>query len=156
MILTPPRISEVLPGIQALLDVNSMQTILGGTGRVVVAEGDTIRESFPTVDENGFAARIVVMNRNDSPSEFLDQTIPVYWNLRVDVKCSEESSPNIITDYIQTEAFSLLQNQSLTLEYAEQVFKIWRKTCYQQCRLNDDGSYYKASKWQIILTTKRD
>ncbi|MEO9884249.1 MAG: hypothetical protein ABJG33_01285 [Balneola sp.] len=156
MILDPPQISEVLPQAKVLLDVASMQTILGGTGRVLVAKGDTVIEEFPSVDETGFAARIVLMYRNDSPTEFLDQTIPVYWNLRVDVKCSDQADPNIITDYIQKEAFKLLQDKTLTLSYAEQLFKVWRKTCSQKCRLDDQGWYYKASKWQTILTTKRN
>ncbi len=156
MILNPPQISEVLPKVQALLDVSSMQSILGGTDRVVVAKGDTILEAFPDVDNEGFAARIVLVNRDDSPSEFLDMTVPVYWNLRVDVKCSDQSDPNIITGYIQKESYKLLQNTTLSLEYSDQVFKVWRKSCSQKCRLDDAGYYYRASRWQTILTTKRD
>lgn len=153
-VLSPVRIDELLPAVKSLVDVTEVHTLLGGTGRVLVAQGDSVSEAFPTTDSTGFAARIILMNRNDSPREFLDMTIPVYWNLMVEV-IPGGGYADAISNYIQRVCYMLLQHQTVTLTYSDVLFKIWRQSLSTQVRRDSSGLFYQTAIFQTILTPKQ-
>jgi len=152
-VLTPVRVDELLPAVKTLVDISAVQSILGGSGRVFVSQGDSLLpdEEFPSVDANGMAGRIVLMTRNDSPREYLDLTVPVYWNLRIDM-IKGQSDANIYLNYVHGLIYGLLQEKKVTLSSSEVLFRIWRQTLSQQVRRDAQGFYYLAAIYQTILT----
>jgi len=154
-VLTPVRVDELLPAVKSLVDVASIQTALGGTGRVYVAQGDSLLsdEEFPSIDANGMAGRIVLMTRNDSPREYLDMTVPVYWNLRIDM-IKGQSDANIFLNYVQELCYGLLQDKTVSLTSSDVLFKIWRQNLSQQVRRDEEGWFYLSAIYQTILTPK--
>lgn len=156
-VLTPVRLDQMLPLQQALLDVSDMQTFLGGTGRVLVAKGNLITDAFPSVDGNGFAARVVLMLRNDAPREFLDMTIPLYFNVKLEVKPGPRDDVNALCAYGHMQIYSLLQDTTISPSDSDQLFKTWRQHLSQQVRYDEAvGCSYQTAVYQTILTPKRD
>lgn len=153
-VLTPVRTSQVLP-LQAS-KLSSMSTLLGGSGRVLVAKGNRITDPFPDVDANGYASRIILMSRNDTPREYLDMTIPLYFNVKFEVKPAL-GDVNIICDNIHAEIYTLLQDTTITMTSNDQLFKTWRKWVSTQVRYDEAvGCYYNTAVYQTILTPKQD
>ena len=99
------------------------------------------------------AGRIVLMTRNDSPREYLDMTVPVYWNLRIDM-IKGQSDANIFLNYVQELCYGLLQDKTVSLTSSDVLFKIWRQNLSQQVRRDQEGWYYLSAIYQTILTPK--
>jgi len=155
-VLNPVRLSQVLPLQAAKLNVSAMNTLLGGSGRVLVAKGNRITDPFPDVNGSGYAARVVLMGRNDTPPEFLDMTVPFYFNVKVEVKPGL-GDVNIICDNLHQEIYKLLQDTTITMSSNDQLFKTWRKWVSTQTRYDEAvGCYYHTAVYQTIVTPKQD
>ncbi len=157
--ITPVRADDLLSKVKDKLNVSGVTDLLGGE-HIYETDGDALNVPFPSTDENGFAARILLMMvEPQSPFEYLDKSIPIIWNVRTDVKVaiSEDGNgdnPKIFLTNLQQVIFSKLQEQNVTLSHAKQLRWIWRtnnpiNTLYEK----SEGFYYKASRWSIILTS---
>lgn len=152
-VLNPVRVSEILPLQQQKIEGSTIAQLLGDRGRVYVAQGNVVRSAFPDPDSEGFAGRVVLMQRNDSPREFLDMTIPYYFNVKVEIVPGQYDDVNIICDNIHKTIYELLQDTTISPDGSTQIFKTWRKWVSTQVRYDQAvGCYYQTAVYQTILT----
>lgn len=155
MNLTPPRADEVLPRAAALLNVTGITTLIG-TGNIYHTKGNALGEAFPDVDGDGRAGRIVLMAVNPQVHvDYIDKSLNFRFKVRADWKCGPNDNPDAFLANLQGEIYKALQQKSITLNYAKQLYGLWRlnnpvNVLYEK----EHDFYYQASEWSVLLTSK--
>lgn len=155
--MAAPLKYEVLPDVKTtLLAVSNINTALGGSGRVYVAEGDELDMEFPDTDADGFAARIVlidVVNGVADMKEYLDRVRGYPFKVRADVKPVQNSDYNAkqVLELIHKLVFEALDGLSLSLGEAKQLYKINRDRSTTPMFSTNQGWKYMTAGYITVL-----
>lgn len=157
--LTPTRTADILPDCKTLLSVSDINTALGGEDRVFMAEGDELTLDFPTPDANGFAGRIVLMdtlNGVADQTEYLDKVRGYKFKARVDLLPinSDEFNAKLVAEYIHHLIYMNLHGKELTLDHADQIYKLKRLTIPTPLFGTEQGWKYMSATYLTILSPK--
>jgi hypothetical protein len=107
-----PRVDEIPAAVVSLLSVSAVDTLLGGSGRVV-----RIDQVLPALSDQK-VGRLVVFLRDPVGVTHLDAVNHVDVQIRADVKRHEAMNPASNLGRVHAEIFSQLQGTSPSLTYA--------------------------------------
>lgn len=142
-----------------MLSVADIDAALGGADRTFVAEGDELNIDFPTPDSNGFAGRIVLMdaiNGVGGQTEHPDKVRGYKFKARVDILPIEspDFDTKLVAEYIHHLIYMKLNGQKLTLDHAEQIYKLKRLTEPTPLFATEQGWKYMSATYLTILAPK--
>jgi hypothetical protein len=153
---TPPRVSELWEAIKPRLDTVRMQSILGGTGRIVRVDQDLSPYGAETA---AWARCVIVPVRRiyGEPAEGAGRNRDVRFLLRTEVHAPSGDTaynPGIAAEAAQGEGFAQLHGWVPTgFTYARVVGAISRETAPQSLPLWDDqtGLWYLSAEYRAWL-----
>lgn len=144
----PPRVGQIPAATLGLLDVTSMRTLLGGTGRVV-----TISGTLPVLSATKIA-RLVIMRRNTgSMREHLDRVKTIDLNIRLDsIRPVDGFDLDLYHERVHAEVFTLIEGVTPTLTLAS-VIHPYRRLEHPTAPVEDTAEhfYYSRSLYRIAV-----
>lgn len=151
---TPPRVWELWAAIPARLDTATMQTILGGAGRVKLSTADMTPEGAET-EAWGRLVIVPVRRVYGEPAEVEGRRRLVPFLVRAEVHSPGGNyQPAIALEAAQAEAFTRLHGWAPgAFTRAKVEGWIWRETPPQALPLWDDahGTWFMSAEYRAVV-----